>query len=383
MKKPTIQKRTLALAAVLIPLAALFAVVVMRSGPLAPVSVVLGTVESRTLSPELFGIGNIEARYTYPIGPTTPGRLIRLDVHVGDRVRAGQAVGEMDPVDLDDRIRAQDAAIQRAKAIIIEANARSDHAIEQADRYERLLQAQSTSEEILADKRREKRITEAALAAAREDLSRIQFERNALIAQRKHLSLVAPVDGLVVSRDVDPGTTVVAGQPVVVLVDPNSLWIHVRFDQIRSHGLTAGLISRITLRSQPGETLPGRILRVEPLADVITEETLAKVVFDRIPTPLPPIGELVEVTIELPPLPPGPVIRNASVQRVQGRTGVWQFIDGSLRFTAIDLGASDLHGRVQVTKGIQEGDRIVLYSEKALTPNRRIRVVDQLSGGKP
>ena len=48
---------------------------------------------------------------------------------------------------------------------------------------------------------------------------------------------------------------------------------------------------------------PAKVLRVEPVADVVTEEMLAKVVLDSVPTPLPPLGELAEITVTLPALP--------------------------------------------------------------------------------
>ena len=43
-----------------------------------------------SITPALFGIGTVEARYTYAIGPTVAGRVKRVDVSVGDRVRAGR-----------------------------------------------------------------------------------------------------------------------------------------------------------------------------------------------------------------------------------------------------------------------------------------------------
>lgn len=374
------QKRTLALLAVLVPLLALFVYVALRSGPLAPVSVVLASVENKSLSPALSGIGTIEARYTYKIGPTFAGRVKRLDVHVGELVKAGQVLGEMDPVDLDDRIRAQDAILKRANAQLSETQARRNYAQTQAVRYEQLLKARSTSEEVAATKQQELLVAEAGLTAAREELSRVRAERKALEAQRSNLSLIAPVDGLVVARDADPGTTVVAGQAVVELIDPGALWVNVRFDQIRARGLAAGLSARITLRSQAGDLQSGRVLRVEPLADAVTEEKLAKVVFNRIPDPMPPIGELAEITIALPALAAAPVIPDAAVHHSDGRLGVWQVINGDLRFTPVSLGSADLEGRVQVRKGLKIGDRVVAYSENALNKHSRIHVVDRIPG---
>ena len=380
MKKLPLQGRTLALLAVIIPLLVLFIYVGLRSGPLAPVAVTVASVESRAITPALFGIGTVEARYTYKIGPTFAGRVKRLEVHVGDQVKAGQVLGEMEPVDLDDRVRSQESAFKRAEAALREAEARQAYAQTQARRYEQLFAVRSTSEEIVTTKRQELQIADASLSAAREDIARARSDREGLVAQRSNLRLIAPVDGVVAVRDADPGTTIVAGQAVVEVIDPKSLWINVRFDQISASGLAGGLPARIVLRSRGGQTLKGRVLRVEPKADAVTEETLAKVTFDNKPEPLPPVGELAEVTVDLPALPAAPLIPNAAVQREGDKVGVWQIVDGDLHFSPVKLGASDLNGYVQVREGLKNGDQIVTYSEKALTARSRIHVVDHIPG---
>lgn len=374
------QGRTLALIGVLVPLLALFVYVALRSGPLAPVPVTVTKVEKRTITPSLFGIGTVEAQYTYKIGPTIAGRVKRLDVQVGDVVQAGQILGEMDPIDLDELIRAQDAALKRAEAQLQEAQARQEYAQTQAQRYEQLLTARSTSEEIAATKNHELQVADATLSVAAEELNRTRADRAALVAQQNNLKLVAPTNALVSLRSADPGTTVVAGQAVVELIDPKSLWVNVRFDQIHANGLAAKLPAQIVLRSQAGGVLGGRVLRVEPLADAVTEETLAKVEFNQLPEPLPPLGELAEITVALLPLPAEPVIPNAAIQRINGRLGVWQVMDGDLRFTPVALGTADLEGYVQVREGLNVGDQIVVYSAKALNTHMSIDIVDHIPG---
>lgn len=380
MKRLPVQGRTLALLAVVVPLSALFVYVALRSGPLAPVAVTVATVEARAIVPALFGIGTVEARYTYKIGPTFAGRVKRLDVNVGDRVKSGQLLGEMDPVDLDERVRSQEAAFKRAQAALREAEARQTYAQTQLRRYEKLFEMRSTSEENVTTRRQELQIADAALAAAHQDLTRARFDREALDAQRDNLKLTAPADGLVALRNADPGTTIVAGQAVLELIDPDSLWIDSRFDQISAAGLAAGLPARILLRSRGGQTLSGHVLRVEPMADAVTEEMLAKVTFDTQPDALPPLGELAEVTVELPALPAAPVIANAAVRREGDRLGVWQIVNEGLRFTPVQLGASDLDGLMQVREGLKNGDRIVMFSEQALSTRLRVHVVEQLPG---
>ena len=383
MKALPLQRRTLALLAVALPLLVLFVYVVLRSGPLAPVAVTLATVQQQALAPSLFGIGTVGTRTTTKIGPTVAGRLQRLDVDVGDRVRAGQVLGVMDPLDWDDRLLAQDAAVLRAQASLREAQSRQAHAQTQATRYAQLLAVRSTSEELATAKKQELQVADAAVAAAQAEAARVRAERAGVTAQQRHLRLVSPADGLVTQRHADPGSTVVAGQAVVEVVDPASLWVNVRLDQISAHGLAAGLPAQVLLRSRAGQALAGRVLRVEPLADSVTEETLAKVVFDQLPVPLPPLGELAEVTIDLPPLAAQPVLPNAAVQRVDGKTGVWHWTQGALQFTPVTLGVNDLEGQVQVLKGLSAGDQVVLYSEKPLTTRSRIHVVERVAKAAP
>lgn len=386
--------RTLALIGILIPLVGGFIYVSLRTGPLAPALITATTIEKKAISPALFGIGIVEARYTYKIGPTVAGRLKRVDVQVGDSVKAGQVLGEMDPVDLDEQLNAQNASRQRAQAAISAAQAqvqdhrvRLDYANTQLQRYRKLLPSHVVSVEVVDGKRQEQQIAEAGLTTsranleqARRDMARIDAEQQAVVQQRDHLLLVAPADGLVVARDADPGTTLVAGQAVVVVVDPNTLWVNTRFDQISASGLKAGLPAHVVLRSQANTRLAGRVLRVEPLADAVTEESLAKIVFNNLPGTLPLVGELAEVTVELPARVESPVISNASLRRLEGRLGVWVIEHDHLRFAPVKIGTADLEGRVQILEGVDVGDTVVVYSQKTLTAGSRFKVVEHLPG---
>lgn len=380
MSRFPLRGRTLALIAAIVPLLILFIYVGLRSGPLAPVAVTVTSVTSEAVSPALFGIGTVEARHTHKIGPIFAGRIQRLDVQVGDQVKVGQVLGEMDPVDLEDRGRSLEAAVRRAEAVLREAEARHAFASTQAQRYDELYASRSVSEELRGTKRQELQIAAAARAVAQAEVVRVRSDREGLGVQQGSLRLVAPVDGLVVAREADPGTTVVAGQAVVEIIDPSSLWMNVRFDQISAAGLRRDLPAQIVLSSRSGQPLKGHVLRVEPKADAVTEETLAKVVFDTQPESLPPLGELAEVTVNLPALPAAPTVANAALRRLGEQTGVWKLVDGDLQFVPVKLRASDLNGRVQVREGVAVGDQVVTYSEKTLTAKSRIKVVDHIAG---
>ncbi|MBT8341033.1 MAG: efflux RND transporter periplasmic adaptor subunit [Desulfatitalea sp.] len=397
MKFFHVNRRVVALLAVILPLLVLMLYVALRSGPLAPVPVTVTTVAERMITPALFGIGTVESRYTYQIGPTTTGRIRQINVQVGDRVQQGQLIGEMDPVDLDDRITAQEAGLRRAEAVVTaavaqirETTARMDYAEKQASRYEQLLEARVASREVVEAKQQEQRVAEAShavaqanLDAARRELARVHADREGLIRQRANLRLIAPAAGLVIARNADPGTTVVAGQSVVEVIDPASLWVHVRFDQLHVSGLRAGQSAQIVIRSRGEDQLTGQVLRVEPLADAVTEEALAKVAFASLPKRLPSLGELAEVTVALAQLPAAPTVPNASIRRVNGRLGVWLLDADRLRFNPVQVGAADLDGWTQIRTGLKGGERVVAYSQRALDSHSRVKIVEQLDGVSP
>jgi HlyD family secretion protein len=404
MKLKTLTSRRVGLSLLGILLIAALAFVVMRSGPLAPTRVTVIEVTEGRLTPALFGIGTVEARRSYLIGPTTAGRVRKVSVDVGDAVKAGQLLAEMDPVDLDERLAALDASIARAgsAAAAVEAQrkdalAKKELAAINARRYVDLGEKNFISAGVVEGKLQEQTSADAAvsgadanLAAARQDLKRLAAERAGLLQQRDNVRLLAPSDGVVVSRDAEAGSTVVAGQAVLRLIEPSSLWVKVRFDQGRSAGLAPGLQAQIVLRSNPGKPIAGKVSRVEAISDSVTEERVAQVAFDSLPAGVS-VGELAEVTLALPPPPSALLVPNASIKRRVDPSGqqageqaaVWLLDGDSLRLAPVRLGQSGLDGRVQVLDGLKAGDRVVVYSEKELVAGGRIKVVDRLTARAP
>ena len=396
MKVSPIGSRRLVLIGLGVLLVAAMAYVVMRSGPLAPTRVTIVQAAEGQLTPQLFGIGTVEARRSYLIGPTTAGRVRAVAVDVGDTVKAGQPLAEMDPVDLDERTAALDASVARAGSAMAaaeaqrrDAQARRELAAVNARRYVELgrqnfistgaveakLQEQASGDALVT-------AADANLAAARQDQQRLAAERAGLRQQRANVRLLAPADGVVISRDAEPGSTVVAGQAVLRVFQPSSLWVKVRFDQARSGGLAVGLPAQIVLRSSPGRPLPGKVARVEALSDSVTEERVAQIGFDQVPAGLS-VGELAEVTLSLPPTSKAVLLPNAAIKRRNAQTGVWVIDAGALRFAPVRTGQASLDGQVQVLGGVKPGMTVVVHSEKEIGERGRIAVVDALAGRQP
>ncbi len=364
---------------------AAFAWLLTTRGPLAPVGVETAAAVRADLSPAVYGIGTVEAQHPYSVGPTQSGRVLRVLVDQGDRVRAGQLLAEMDPVDMRQRIAATASAAARARqaalaaqALVAEADSRTRLAQANSERYQALYRQHFVAREMADSRSNEAAIAQAALAAARasaaaaaRDVGRAEAELRAIGEVSASLELRSPVDGVVTAREAEPGATVVAGQAVLRLVDPARLWVRARVDQAHAHGIAPGQPADIALRSAPGTALPGRVARIELQSDALTEERIVDVAFDPPPAQLY-LGELAEVNIRLPGVRQALTVPRAAVVRRDSRVGVWRAVDGRARFRPVKTGMESVDA-VQVVAGLDVGDRFVVYSEKQLDDGMRVR----------
>ena len=347
-------------------------------GPLAPVVLEVARPERLTLQPSLIGIGRVEARRRHLLSSVASARLVSLDVDNGDAVRAGQVVGQLDAVDLPERLRAAQAAWQRsrqARAVAAaqgrETQATLTYVRSNSARFEHLAAAGAVSDDALLERRQALARAEAAATSAQaNERAAAQAQREAgatlaaLGAQQRTLRLVAPVAGIVTRRLLDPGSTVLPGQPVLEIADPAQFWIDVRFDQRQATGLAVGQPVAVEFRRLAGRRFAGRIERIEPTADSLTEELNAKASLE--PGPLraagllPALGELVEVRVALAAAPGALSLPAASLRQRQGRLGVWVAGDRGLYFAPLQLGRSDGEGRVEVLGGLPAQARVLL-----------------------
>jgi HlyD family secretion protein len=222
----------------------------------------------------------------------------------------------------------------------------------------------------------------AQVAAARRDHERAQADVAGVGKLRTQARLVSPVDGVVSARLVEPGTTVVAGQAVVQVIDPASLWIKARIDQGQSGGVRVGQRAEIVLRSDPKRVHVGEVQRVDWVSDAVTEERIVNVGFAARPEAIS-VGELVEVTIRTAELPNVRSVPAAALKRLDRHDGVWQVADGRVAFSTVKAGITTLDGRTQILDGPATGDEIVVHSERALQPNAKVKVVPAIVGANP
>lgn len=235
---------------------------------------------------------------TYPgaeviVATELPGTVVRLLVDEKDRVRKGQVVAE---------IRAEDlrAELQEARARVTEADADIRFADIDIERAERLLESKVGTQEAADRARRNRDAAHARRSTALAAVERIE----AVLAKTR---IVAPIDGVVISRSVDAGEHLEAGEPLVTIANLDRTRIEAEVDEFDAGRIALGSPVEVTAEGYDGqswkatvEEIPDAVVsrRLKPQDPGRPSDTrvlLVKVSLDE-PTPLK-LGQRVEVEI--------------------------------------------------------------------------------------
>lgn len=198
------------------------------------------------------------------------------------------------------------------------------------------------------------------------------------LAHERHRdsAVTSPFDGVVVSRDLEPGATVNPGTSILKLVDARTTWATVHVDERHTGAVAVGDAATVTLRSMPGTLLAARVARIRRESDRVTEQLAVDLAFADRPARLT-LGEQVEARLS----PRGRtgvrvVPAGALVRRPDG-TGVLTIVEGRVRYRSVRLGAIDAGGWVEVMDGVAVGDVVVVTPGRladAGNEGRRVRV---------
>lgn len=369
----------------------IFAWAVLTQGPFAPLKVTVEKIQTGTLAAEVFGVGLVEARHSYNISPVMTGRVKSLLVDQGDHVRAGQIVAELDPMDLDEKVASSIFVEERsahfvkvAEAQLVQAQSQGKTISSSYKRYHELYAQSFISQEMLDAKLNDKTTALAALGAAtaalevaKRDHSKAQSDALGMRDLRNQIRLTSPVAGIVTEKLFEQGETVVPGQVVLQVIATNDLWIKTRIDQKQSGLLRVGQKADIVLRSHPQIHVLGTVERIDLISDAVTEERIVNVVFAA-PELNPSLGEYAKVTIKLPEQENARSIPTAAIKRIDRQEGVWVLQDSRAKFRPIRIGISTLDGRTQILDGISDADKVVVYSQRVIKEDLKLKVVSEI-----
>ena len=233
-------------------------------------TVELGAAKKGDVAAHLTVVGNLIGLQTVAIAPRTGGRLLSVNVQLGDRVRRGQVLAKVEDREIVEQVRAAEASQEVAKATIRQREADLNVAKLNFDRSKNLFERQLLAKQALDDAE-----SRHLAAVAQLDLSTAQLSQNAarleeLKINLQHTSVTSPVDGFVASRSVDPGAMVNTNTSIASVVDISRLRLVVNVVEKDLRMVSAGDIAEVEVDAYPGEKFSGQIARVAPVLDPAT-----------------------------------------------------------------------------------------------------------------
>lgn len=313
--------------------------------------------------------GEVRAREESALSFRVGGNLVRRLVDVGDRVKRGQLLAELDPGDLQLQARAAQAQLAAAEGELARAGA--DRA-----RYASLAQQQLVSRSTLDAQ-------EAAYAAAAGQARAARAGYEVARNQAGYSQLRAPRDGVIALREAEAGQVVAAGQMIFGLAGDGGREVAIALPEARIRDFAAGRRALVELWNAPGQRLPARIREIAPAADAQTRTYAARVALDGDGAAAVELGQSARVYFEAGgtgnAATPALAVPLAAVQRNdQDETGVW-VVDPATRklhLAPVRLGAYG-EDSVPVLRGLSAGDWIVAAGGHLLREGEVVVPVDR------
>ncbi len=311
------------------------------------------------LEDRVTAVGELVAPQHAELSAEVDGRVTELMLVEGQSVTAGDPLLELDPA----KRRLELAA---ARAHVSEAAASVENVRRQVSRQRELQARNISSQSALDDSETELRLAHAKLAAAKADLG---VESRAL----EEATVRATFDGMVVRRMVSLGEYVQVGRSLVEIVSLNPIEVEFRVAEIDSSFVRLGQEVAVHVAPYPDRSFGAKVTVISPTIDPNTRTLRVKAVVDNAEGLLRP-GLFARADLGLSVHEGVAVVPSSAVlQRVDG--SVVFVLDGTNRATrrVVQLGSFQ-EGRVEVTKGLQAGDRVLVRGHADLLDGQQVRL---------
>jgi membrane fusion protein, heavy metal efflux system len=319
-----------------------------------PLSIVPAKRQPLARDLSLVGSASYDADHYAVVGPLIAGRIVALRAGSGDIVRRGQVLAELESPDVG---AAQAAFLEaRAKLAAAQSNARRERELATArvssDREREVAEAQAASEQ-------------AALDAARQRLESLGFKAGDFAkmssAAGGRVAIRAPIDGVVVSREVTLGQAVQAATDAFRVANLQHLWVNLDVYEKDLEAVHVEQKVEVRTESLPGRVFAGRIAYVEPRVDDKTRTARVRIEMENPNGALRP-GQFVSAKLHGDPkraVEPVLTVPRKAVLSVDGKHMMFVKVGAdAFEQRPVEVGASggDL---VEIIKGIAEGDDVV------------------------
>lgn len=307
--------------------------------------------------------GEVRGRYESQLAFQVGGKIVKRNVDLGKRVRAGEPLMQLDPKDIQQTVNIGSAQVYSAESQLKLAE-------NNLARYRQLYEQNAVSR---MQYEQYQNAYDAALAAVRQ--ASAQYVQGA--NQLDYSTLYADSDGVIASVDAEAGQVVGAGQSVVTLVRDGELEVEInvpenRIDEVRKLGQV-----RVTFWALPDVVAEGKIREVSPIADKVTRTYKVRISLLKVP-PEVKLGMTATVTVSGAGQQAAVYIPLSAIYQEKDSPSVWVVNSDVVNLRPVTLGSFG-DAKVQVLAGLNTGDLVVTAGIHRLREGQKVRTIGGVS----
>jgi RND family efflux transporter MFP subunit len=340
--------------------------------------------------------GNIQPITEAPVLARADGYVEKRLVDIGDRVKAGQTLAEIDAPELTDQVAQAKATVEQSKAALEQATAN----VQQGKTDMELARVMARrSAQLVAKGAVSKQDDDQAQAQYNSKLAALQSLEKAIDVQRANINAAqsnlgrlekmqsycvvqAPFDGVITQRNVDVGALVNSGSTLLYrIAQVGTLRTYINVPQAYADSIKTGQPAALTVSNLPGREFQGQVARTANALDPSSRTLLVEV---HVPNPANVLLPGMYAQVELRSIranPPLLVPSDAMIVRGDGAQIAVVGPDRTVHLQKIDVGR-DYGDRVEVLNGLREGDTIVANPSDAVGEGLKVDVVPAAAPGK-
>lgn len=298
----------------------------------------------RAIAASYAGTATLEPRAESQVVAKTSGVALAVMVEEGQHVSAGQALVRLDP--------------DRARLSVAQSEAQMRKLENSYHRAEKLVQQQLVSA--------------ADVDQLRYDLENARAMYRMATLELSYTTVVAPISGVVASRDIKPGNFVQINSPIIRIVDGSRLEATLNVPEREIAKLKPGQVVSLQVDALPGKQFSGAVDRVAPVVD--TGSGTFRVVASFSGDQELQAGMFSRLSINYDQRADALVVPRSALLEDGGKPAVYVVRDGKAVRVELGLGYDDA-GFVEVRTGLQPGDEVVIAGKAALREGSTVQVI--------
>jgi|KBSMisStaDraftv2_1062788.scaffolds.fasta_scaffold25457_4 RND family efflux transporter MFP subunit len=331
--------------------------------------------------------GYVVARRMATVSSKVTGKVLEIYVEEGMEVKKDQVLARLDPVNSSTILTMAERELAAARSNLTEIEVRLTEARRNLERNEALVKQQLVSQTALDTSRAEVNAQAARLAASQ---AQVKVSESSLAMRRNDfndLDVRAPFDGVVISKDAQPGEMISpmsAGggftrTGIATIVDMASREVEVDVNEAYINRVKSNQRVEATLDAYPDAPLAAHVVNIVPTADRTKATVRVRIGFDKLePQILPDMGIKVRFLDDAPVQPvatQGPRIRvpAVAVQRVEGESYVWVVNGERVERRAVTIGPES-EGTIEIRAGVNSGDELVSPVVQGLVDGGKVKL---------